>query len=85
MPAGTGAKIRVTDELLALPMLAADRVTDPLHAYQLSKRANALRVKAAAVTWGERGARINCISPGIVITPLARDELSGRAARATDG
>ena len=66
-----------TEQLLALPMLAADRVTDPLHAYQLSKRANALRVKAAAVTWGERGARINCISPGIVITPLARDELSG--------
>ena len=64
-----------TDELLDLPLLAD--VSDPLHAYQVSKRANALRVKAAAVTWCERGARINCISPGIIITPLARDELTG--------
>jgi NAD(P)-dependent dehydrogenase (short-subunit alcohol dehydrogenase family) len=65
------------DELLALPMLKPDQVSDPLHAYQLSKRANALRVKAEAVRWGRRGARINTISPGIIITPLANDELSG--------
>ena len=65
------------DDLLALPMLASDRVTDSLHAYQLSKRGNALRVKAEAVRWGKRGARVNTISPGIVITPLARDELTG--------
>jgi NAD(P)-dependent dehydrogenase (short-subunit alcohol dehydrogenase family) len=65
------------DELLALPMLQPDQVTDPLHAYQLAKRANALRVRAEAVRWGDRGARINAISPGIVITPLARDELTG--------
>lgn len=65
------------DELLSLPFLAADRVRDTLHAYQLSKRANALRVAAEAVRWGERGARVNCLSPGIVITPLARDELTG--------
>jgi NAD(P)-dependent dehydrogenase (short-subunit alcohol dehydrogenase family) len=65
------------DELLALPMLQPDRVTDPLHAYQLSKRGNSLRVMAEAVRWGNRGARINTISPGIIITPLARDELSG--------
>lgn len=65
------------DELLALPMLQADQVTDSLHAYQLAKRANALRVRAEAVRWGRRGARVNTISPGIVITPLARDELSG--------
>jgi len=65
------------DELLALPMLQPDRVTDPLHAYQLAKRANVLRVKAEAVRWAERGARINAISPGIVVTPLARDELTG--------
>ena len=32
---------------------------------------------AEAVHWGERGARINTISPGIVMTPLAKDELSG--------
>jgi len=65
------------EELLALPMLAAGQVTDTLHAYQLAKRANSLRVKAEAVRWAKRGARINTISPGIVITPLARDELTG--------
>ena len=65
------------DALLALPMLQPDQVADPLHAYQLSKRANVLRVKAEAVRWGRRGARVNAISPGIIITPLAYDELSG--------
>jgi NAD(P)-dependent dehydrogenase (short-subunit alcohol dehydrogenase family) len=65
------------EELLALPMLLPDRVTDSLHAYQLAKRGNALRVKAEAVRWGKRGARVNTISPGIVITPLAKDELTG--------
>jgi NAD(P)-dependent dehydrogenase (short-subunit alcohol dehydrogenase family) len=52
-------------------------VKDPLHAYQLSKRGNALRVMAEAVRWGKRGARVNTISPGIIITPLAKDELTG--------
>jgi NAD(P)-dependent dehydrogenase (short-subunit alcohol dehydrogenase family) len=66
-----------TAELLALPMLQPDQVVDPLHAYQLAKRANALRVMAEAVRWGKRGARVNTISPGIIVTPLARDELSG--------
>jgi NAD(P)-dependent dehydrogenase (short-subunit alcohol dehydrogenase family) len=66
-----------TDELLALPLLGLDRVTDPLNAYQISKRANSLRVMAEAVRWGKRGARVNTISPGIIITPLANDELSG--------
>jgi NAD(P)-dependent dehydrogenase (short-subunit alcohol dehydrogenase family) len=65
------------DELLALPMLQPDQVTDTLHAYQLAKRANSLRVMAEAVRWGRRGARVNTISPGIIITPLARDELTG--------
>jgi NAD(P)-dependent dehydrogenase (short-subunit alcohol dehydrogenase family) len=65
------------EELLALPMLEAGQVTDPLHAYQLSKRANSLRVMAEAVRWGKRGARVNTISPGIIFTPLAREELSG--------
>ena len=64
-----------TEDLLALPLLAA--VTDPLHAYQVSKRGNSLRVKAEAVRWGKRGARVNTISPGIIITPLANDELTG--------
>jgi NAD(P)-dependent dehydrogenase (short-subunit alcohol dehydrogenase family) len=65
------------DELLALPMLAANLVTDPLTAYQISKRGNSLRVMAEAVRWGKRGARVNTISPGIIITPLAYDELKG--------
>ena len=65
------------DQLLALPMLQPDQVKDPLHAYQLSKRGNALRVRAEAVRWGRRGARVNTISPGIIMTPLANDELSG--------
>jgi NAD(P)-dependent dehydrogenase (short-subunit alcohol dehydrogenase family) len=68
------------DELLALEILQPDRVTDSLHAYQLAKRGNSLRVKAEAVRWGRRGARINTISPGIVMTPLARDELTGPRA-----
>ncbi len=66
-----------TDELLALPMLAPDKISDPLHAYQISKRGNSLRVMAEAIRWGKRGARVNTISPGIIITPLAKDELSG--------
>jgi NAD(P)-dependent dehydrogenase (short-subunit alcohol dehydrogenase family) len=65
------------DELLALPMLQPDQVSDPLRAYQISKRGNSLRVTAEAVRWGKRGARVNTISPGIIITPLARDELNG--------
>lgn len=65
------------EDLLSLPMLAPGRVTDPLDAYQLAKRGNVLRVMAQAVEWGRRGARVNAISPGIIITPLARDELTG--------
>lgn len=65
------------DELLALPMLQPDQVTDSLHAYQLAKRGNSLRVMAEAVRWGKHGARINTISPGIIFTPLAKDELTG--------
>jgi NAD(P)-dependent dehydrogenase (short-subunit alcohol dehydrogenase family) len=65
------------DELLSLDFLQPERVKDSLHAYQLSKRGNSLRVMAEAVNWGKRGARINTISPGIIITPLAKDELTG--------
>jgi len=64
-------------DLLALPLLDLNNVKDSLHAYQLSKRGNSLRVRAEAVNWGKRGARINAISPGIIITPLAKDELNG--------
>jgi NAD(P)-dependent dehydrogenase (short-subunit alcohol dehydrogenase family) len=65
------------DELLTLPMLQPDQVRDSLHAYQISKHGNSLRVMAEAVRWGKRGARVNTISPGIIFTPLARDELNG--------
>ncbi|GAB1692556.1 SDR family oxidoreductase [Krasilnikovia sp. M28-CT-15] len=65
------------EELLKLPMLQPDQVSDTLHAYQLAKRGNSLRVMAEAVRWAKRGARVNTISPGIIITPLAVDELTG--------
>jgi NAD(P)-dependent dehydrogenase (short-subunit alcohol dehydrogenase family) len=65
------------EELLRLPMLQPGQVKDSLHAYQISKRGNSLRVMAEAVRWGKRGARVNSISPGIIITPLANDELKG--------
>jgi len=65
------------DELLSIPFLRPDKVKDSLHAYQLSKRGNSLRVMAEAVRWGRRGARLNTISPGIIVTPLAKDELTG--------
>jgi NAD(P)-dependent dehydrogenase (short-subunit alcohol dehydrogenase family) len=65
------------DGLLELPMLQPGQVTETLHAYQLAKRGNSLRVMAEAVRWAKRGARVNTISPGIIITPLAKDELTG--------
>jgi len=65
------------EELLSLPFLQPQQVKDSLHAYQLSKCGNSLRVMAEAVRWGRRGARLNTISPGIIMTPLARDELNG--------
>jgi NAD(P)-dependent dehydrogenase (short-subunit alcohol dehydrogenase family) len=71
------------DALLTLPMLQPDQVRDSLHAYQISKRGNSLRVMAEAVRWGKRGARVNTISPGIIFTPLARDELSGPRGKDT--
>lgn len=65
------------EDLLKLPLVDLKNVKDTLHAYQLSKRGNSLRVMAEAVRWGKRNARINTISPGIIITPLANDELNG--------
>jgi NAD(P)-dependent dehydrogenase (short-subunit alcohol dehydrogenase family) len=65
------------EKLLELQILKAESVKDSLHAYQLSKRGNSLRVMAEAVRWGKRGARVNIISPGIIMTPLAFDELNG--------
>lgn len=65
------------DGLLSLQMLQPGNIRDTLHAYQLAKRCNVKRVMAEAVKWGERGARINSISPGIIVTPLAIDEFNG--------
>jgi NAD(P)-dependent dehydrogenase (short-subunit alcohol dehydrogenase family) len=65
------------EELLGLDFLQAGKIKDSLHAYQIAKRGNSLRVMAEAVRWGKRGARVNTISPGIIITPLAKDELNG--------
>ena len=65
------------EELLSLEFLRPERIRDTLHAYQLAKRCNVKRVMAEAVKWGARGARINSISPGIIVTPLALDEFDG--------
>jgi NAD(P)-dependent dehydrogenase (short-subunit alcohol dehydrogenase family) len=82
MPALTAAEDRLlattpVEELLDLEMLKPENIKDTLHAYQMAKRANGKRVMAEAVKWGERGARVNAISPGIIITPLALDEING--------
>lgn len=66
-----------TEELLQLDFLQPEHVHDTLHAYQLAKRCNEKRVMAQAVAWGERGARLNAIAPGIIVTPLALDEFNG--------
>ena len=66
-----------TEELLSLEILQPENIRDTLHAYQLAKRCNEKRVMAEAVKWGERGARINDIAPGIIVTPLAIDEFNG--------
>ena len=66
-----------TEELLGLDILQPKNIKDTLHAYQMAKRCNEKRVMAEAVKWGERGARINDIAPGIIVTPLAMDEFNG--------
>ena len=66
-----------TEELLALEILKPENIKDTLHAYQMAKRCNEKRVMAESVKWGERGARLNDIAPGIIVTPLAIDEFNG--------
>lgn len=66
-----------TEELLSLEILQPENIKDTLHAYQMAKRCNEKRVMYEAVKWGEKGARINSISPGIIVTPLAIDEFNG--------
>ena len=82
MPALSAAEdellaITPTEELLNLPMLQPENIHDTLHAYQMAKRCNEKRVMAQAVEWGKRGARLNDIAPGIIVTPLAIDEFNG--------
>ncbi|KYP20888.1 MULTISPECIES: SDR family oxidoreductase [Streptococcus] len=82
MPALTEKQDRalaMTDpnQLLDLDFLQVDQIENSLHAYQLAKRANEKRVMGEAVKWGKRGARINAIAPGIIVTPLALDEFNG--------
>jgi NAD(P)-dependent dehydrogenase (short-subunit alcohol dehydrogenase family) len=66
-----------TEDLLSLEVLKPENIRDTLHAYQMAKRCNVKRVMAESVKWGERGARINSISPGVIVTPLAIDEFNG--------
>ena len=66
-----------TEELLDLEILKPENIKDTLHAYQMAKRCNEKRVMAESVKWGERGARINAVAPGIIVTPLALDEFNG--------
>lgn len=82
MPALTAAEDEAlactpTEKLLNLEILRPENIRDTLHAYQMAKRCNEKRVMAEAVKWGERGARINDIAPGIIVTPLAIDEFNG--------
>ena len=65
------------DKLLELDILQEEHIKDTLHAYQIAKRCNEKRVMAQAVEWGKRGARLNAIAPGIIVTPLALDEFKG--------
>ncbi|MFD4872542.1 SDR family oxidoreductase [Streptomyces sp. NPDC058420] len=69
------------EQLLNLPFLSPDTVTDPAAAYGIAKRANHVRVAAASTAWGERGARLNSISPGVISTPMGQQELAGQAGQ----
>ena len=75
--AGVSPSQATAEELLQLDILQPENIRDTLHAYQMAKRCNEKRVMAEAVKWGKRNARINSISPGIIVTPLAVDELNG--------
>jgi NAD(P)-dependent dehydrogenase (short-subunit alcohol dehydrogenase family) len=66
-----------TEELLSLEVLRPENIKDTLHAYQMGKRCNVKRVMFESIRWGEKDARINSISPGIIVTPLAIDEFNG--------
>ncbi|MER5436965.1 SDR family oxidoreductase [Streptomyces sp. NPDC002790] len=75
----TALRSTPTDDLLDLPFLRPDALSDPGAAYALAKRANHLRVQAASLAWGARGARVNSVSPGVVSTRMGRAELAGES------
>ena len=75
--AGVSPSQAPAEDLLKLDILQPENIRDTLHAYQMAKRCNEKRVMAESVKWGEKGARINSISPGIIVTPLAIDEFNG--------
>ena len=75
----TALALTPTDELLALPFLSSEANLSPGAAYGISKRANQLRVQSASLAWGEKQARINTISPGVISTPMGQEELSGES------
>lgn len=81
LPPDVESALRSTpaDELLDLPFLRPDALSDPGAAYALAKRANHLRVQAASLAWGARGARVNSVSPGVVSTRMGRAELAGES------
>lgn len=66
-----------SEKLLELDILQPENIKDSLHAYQLAKRCNEKRIMAQSVEWGRKGARLNAIAPGIIVTPLAIDEFNG--------
>lgn len=68
------------EELLSLDSLQPENISNTMHAYQLAKRCNIKRVMAEAVKWGTKKSRINSVSPGIIVTPLAIDEFNGPRA-----
>ena len=75
--AGVSPSQAPIEAILKLEILQPENIKDTLHAYQMAKRCNEKRVMAQSVEWGKRGARLNDIAPGIIVTPLAMDEFNG--------
>lgn len=68
-----------TDDLLGLDFLSNESIESAGNAYAVAKRCNQVQVQEASVRWGTRGARVNSLSPGIISTPMAREELAGES------
>jgi NAD(P)-dependent dehydrogenase (short-subunit alcohol dehydrogenase family) len=57
---------------------AGEMVEDPGAAYGLAKRGVQRLVQREAVAWGRRGGRINSVSPGMIDTPMGRQEFEAQ-------